>query len=206
MRVMLLCSSFNGLSQRAWIDLRNAGHDVVVQLGANSTAVRAAVSTFDPELIICPFLRERVPDDVWTCCRTIIIHPGPVGDRGASSLDWAITEGASTWGVTALQAVGELDAGPVWAARTFRLARTPRRKSSLYNGPVADAACDLIREVVAKANDPAFVPLSVDYRAADVVGRPRPTMRQNDRTFCWAQNPTKFDHEVLGCCLMPRRS
>ena len=193
MRVMLLCSSFNGLSQRAWIDLRNAGHDVVVQLGADSTAMRAAVSAFDPELIICPFLRERVPDDVWMRRRTIIIHPGPVGDRGASSLDWAITEGAPTWGVTALQAVGEMDAGPVWAARTFRLARTPRRKSSLYNGPVADAACDLIREVVAKASDPAFVPLSVDYRAADVVGRPRPTMRQSDRTFCWA-DPT--DHIV----------
>ena len=115
MRVMLLCSSFNGLSQRAWIDLRNAGHDVVVQLGADSTAVGAAVSTFDPELIICPFLRERVPAEVWDRYRTIIIHPGPMGDRGPSSLDWAITDGEPLWGVTALQAVQEMDAGPIWA-------------------------------------------------------------------------------------------
>ena len=29
MRVMLLCSSFNGLTQRVWLDLRAAGHDVL---------------------------------------------------------------------------------------------------------------------------------------------------------------------------------
>src|SRR5205823_5053255 len=97
-----------------------------------------AVEAFDPELIICPFLRERVPEEVWTRRRTIIIHPGPLGDRGASSLDWAITEAAETWGVTALQAVHELDAGPVWATRTFSMGRAPHRKGSLYNGPVAD--------------------------------------------------------------------
>ena len=28
MRILLLCSAFNGLTQRAWIELREAGHDV----------------------------------------------------------------------------------------------------------------------------------------------------------------------------------
>jgi len=32
MRIMLLCSAFNGLTQRVWIELRAAGHEVVVQL------------------------------------------------------------------------------------------------------------------------------------------------------------------------------
>ena len=32
----------------------------------------------------------------------VIIHPGIVGDRGASALDWAITQQVSRWGVTAL--------------------------------------------------------------------------------------------------------
>ena len=78
-----------------------------------------AVAEFDPDLVICPFLRERVPAEVWTNRRTIIIHPGPKGDRGPSSLDWAITDGAPEWGVTALQAVEEMDAGPIWGTRTF---------------------------------------------------------------------------------------
>ncbi len=54
----------------------------------------SAVRLFEPDLIICPFLRERVPAEVWGRVRTIIIHPGPKGDRGPSSLDWAITDGS----------------------------------------------------------------------------------------------------------------
>ena len=117
-----------------------------------------AVAEFDPDLVICPFLRERVPAEVWRHRRTIIIHPGPKGDRGPSSLDWAITDGRGRVGRDG--AAGRRGDGrradlghphvPVDAA--------PPRKSSLYNGPVADAAIELIREVVVKAADPAFVP------------------------------------------------
>ena len=93
MRLMLLCSSFNGLSQRVWTDLCEAGHAVTVQLATDPAEVVAAVRALDPELVVCPYLRERVPAEVWAHRRTIIIHPGPVGDRGPSSLDWAITDG-----------------------------------------------------------------------------------------------------------------
>ena len=56
-------------------------------------------------------------------------------------MDWAILDGEREWGVTALQAVEEMDAGPIWAGRTFPIDPTePPRKSSLYSGPVADAA------------------------------------------------------------------
>ena len=61
MRILLLCSAFNGLTQRAWIELREAGHDVTVELALNEETMTAAAALFDPELIICPFLRERVP-------------------------------------------------------------------------------------------------------------------------------------------------
>ncbi len=101
MKILLLCSSFNGLTQRVWVELRRAGHDVTWQQAVDDDAVRLAVDALDPELIVCPFLRERVPDDVWRARPTVIIHPGPVGDRGPSSLDWAITEAAPEWGVTA---------------------------------------------------------------------------------------------------------
>ena len=189
MKIMLLCSAFNGLSQRVWAELRAAGHPVRVQLAGEAEAMCAAVADHQPDLIICPFLRERVPAPIWRTHRTIIIHPGPAGDRGSSSLDWAILDGERVWGVTALQAVEEMDAGPIWASRTFPIDPTePPRKSSLYSGPVADAAVELVHEILVKATDPAFVPTPLDHYP-DVPGRLRPTMRQSDREFSWS-DPT----------------
>ena len=188
MRVLLLCSAFNGLTQRAWIELRDAGHDVTVELATSEEAIIEAVALFGPDLIICPFLRQRVPAEVWRRHRTIIIHPGPKGDRGPSSLDWAITTGATRWGVTALQAVEEMDAGPIWGSRSVPLDPTTPRKSTVYNGPIADAAIDLIGEVVVKATDPTFTPEPLDYRRPDVIGCLRPAMRAADRQFSWSDS------------------
>ena len=44
MRILLLCSTFNGLSQRAWIELRAAGHSVTLQLAVDDGSVIAAVA------------------------------------------------------------------------------------------------------------------------------------------------------------------
>jgi putative two-component system hydrogenase maturation factor HypX/HoxX len=190
-RILLLVTAFNGLSQRAWCALREAGHEVAVQLSTSAEDVIDAVRAADPELILCPYLKDRVPSQVWQRWRTVIIHPGPVGDRGPSSLDWAISEGARTWGVTALEAVEEMDAGPIWATRTFALPAAPPRKSSLYAGPVADAAMECLFEVVAKAADPAFAPVPADRAPTEAPGaRPRPLMTQRDRSFGWSE-PTE---------------
>ncbi len=191
MRVLLLVSAFNGLSQRVWCALREAGHDVGVLLATSADEMIDGVRAARPELILCPFLKHRVPAEIWQHWRTVIIHPGPVGDRGPSSLDWAITEGARTWGVTALQAVEEMDAGPIWATRTFALPAAPPRKSALYNGPVADAAMECVHEVLAKAADPAFQPVPTDTMPTEVPGtRMRPAMKQQDRAFEWDE-PTE---------------
>jgi methionyl-tRNA formyltransferase len=190
LRIMLLCSAFNGLTQRAWIELRAAGHEVTVQHAGDGEALRAAVAAIRPDVLICPFLRERVPEDVWRSYLTIVIHPGPQGDRGPSSLDWAIMSAEPVWGVTALQAIDEMDAGPIWASRTFAVDTEPPRKSALYNGSVTDIAAALIHEVVAKVADPGFAPEPLDYTRAGVRGRLRPAARQSDRSFSWS-DPTE---------------
>jgi putative two-component system hydrogenase maturation factor HypX/HoxX len=190
MRIMLLCSTFNGLTQRVWTELRAAGHEVVLHLAGDDDTLRTTVAKIDPDLVICPFLRERVPADIWSARPTIVIHPGPKGDRGPSSLDWAIMDAEPTWGVTAVQAVQELDAGPIWASRTFPVDRDAPRKSALYNGPVTDAAVAVIHEIVARATDPGFVPQPLDYTQPDVRGRARPPARQADRSFSWS-DPTE---------------
>ena len=191
LRILLLCSAFNGLSQRVWVELREAGHHVETQLAGDPDAVRATVEALDPDLVICPFLKERIPVEVWSSRPTIVIHPGPRGDRGPSSLDWAVMDAEPTWGVTALQAIEEMDAGPIWGSRSFPMPDSAPRKSDLYNGPVTEAALELVQEVVAKAADPTFEPEPLDYRRPDVTGRLRRPVRRVDRSFGWS-DPT--DH------------
>ncbi|WP_424806815.1 hydrogenase maturation protein [Rhodococcus sp. 27YEA15] len=186
--VLLLVTSDNGLSQRAALTLREAGHRVRTSVVADADEVVAATDRGDFDLIICPYLKAYVPESVWRRWTTIIIHPGPPGDRGPSSLDWAITEREATWGVTALHAAEELDGGPVWAWRTFEIsANTP--KSSVYNGAVADAAMECIQDVIERFGDPDFVPTPADQITKPVpTARTNPTMKQSDRAFSWGDD------------------
>ncbi|MGE1172824.1 hydrogenase maturation protein [Pseudomonas sp. BW7P1] len=185
LNIILLSSAFNGLTQRAWLDLRQAGHSPSVVLFTDEAAVCEQIENSGADLVICPFLKERVPHALWSNLQrpVVIIHPGIVGDRGASALDWAIMRELPTWGVTALQAVEEMDAGPVWATCEFNLP-AGLRKSELYNGRVADAAIRCIREVVEKFID-GFVPVPLDYTDPKVRGCLQPNMKQDDRTFSW---------------------
>jgi putative two-component system protein, hydrogenase maturation factor HypX/HoxX len=99
MRVMLLASAFNSLTQRVHTELREAGHIVSVEVAhGDDDALRTAIGRFRPDVILAPMLTKVVPEDVWSQHPVLIVHPGPMGDRGPSSLDWAILEGQPRWG------------------------------------------------------------------------------------------------------------
>lgn len=99
MDLLLVVSAFNSLSQRVYAELSDLGHRVDVVLASHGPdAVRAAVRERRPELILAPMLKSALPEDVWREHTCLIVHPGPPGDRGPSSLDWAIAEAAPHWG------------------------------------------------------------------------------------------------------------
>lgn len=185
LKIILLSSAFNGLTQRAWLDLRQSGFDPSVVLFTDEATVCRQIEESDADLVICPFLKDRVPHQLWSNLDrpVVIIHPGIVGDRGASALDWAITQQARRWGVTALQAVEEMDAGPVWSTCEFDMPAEVR-KSELYNGLVSDAAIICIRDVVEKFTR-GVLPTPLDYTQPNVIGRLQPNMKQVDRAFSW---------------------
>ncbi|WP_347900939.1 hydrogenase maturation protein [Pseudomonas purpurea] len=185
LKIVLLSSAFNGLTQRAWLDLRQSGHEPSVVLFTTEAEVCERIEASGADLVICPFLKDRVPQQLWSNRQRplVIIHPGIVGDRGASALDWVITQQVTRWGVTALQAVEEMDAGPIWSTYEFNVPEGVR-KSELYNGPVADAAIYCIRDVVEKFGSD-FVPAPLDYTRPNVLGRLQPNMKQADRMFSW---------------------
>jgi putative two-component system protein, hydrogenase maturation factor HypX/HoxX len=186
MRILLLTHTFNSLAQRLYVELVARGHQLSVEFDVNDRVTEEAVRLFDPDLIVAPFLKRAIPQSIWRnrCC--IVIHPGIVGDRGPSALDWAVQQGETEWGVTAIQATGEMDAGPIWASVEFPM-RTAT-KSSIYRNEVTEAAVQAMLATLERMRDPRFRPEPLDYERPDVRGRPRPAMKQADRAIDWLRD------------------
>jgi putative two-component system hydrogenase maturation factor HypX/HoxX len=188
MTILLIATSYNGLCQRAHIELQELGHSVSVSLPANEEEMRVGVLLSQPDLIICPFLKARVPEDIWKEHTCIIIHPGIVGDRGPSSLDWAIIENRKTWGVTAIQASSEMDAGDIWSSAHFQM--RVASKASIYRREVTEAAMRVIYETVRQFRTTGFRPEPLDYSNVNVRGALRPSMKQVQRRIDWSRDGT----------------
>ena len=146
MQILFLVSAHNSLSQRAWIALTDLGHEVAVAVVDSAAEMETAVRVHAPDLVVCPFLKTLIPESIWRRHRCLIVHPGPRGDRGPSSLDWAIELGKPDWGVTVLQAIEDVDAGEVWATCKFGMRKAA--KSSLYRHEVRRAAIEAVLDAI----------------------------------------------------------
>jgi putative two-component system protein, hydrogenase maturation factor HypX/HoxX len=185
-RILLLAHSFNSLSQRLWIELAEEGHEVSLELDVNDAVTIDAVRRWSPDVVIAPFLKRAIPEAVWNTVRCLVVHPGIVGDRGPSALDWAVQEHPPRWGVTVLQANAEMDAGDVWASVEFDLREAS--KGSLYRNEVTEAAVVAVRtalERMQRGEEP-----SPRRSLAGARGTLRPPMRQTDRALNWQSDST----------------
>lgn len=183
MRILLVARAFNRLTQRLWVELERRGHWPTLELDVNDAVLAEAVALARPDLLIASYLTRALPETITRAVRCLVVHPGPPGDRGPSSLDRAILEGRSEWGVTLLEAEPELDAGPVWAHRSF--AMRAASKSSLYRNEVAEAAVACVLEAIERLADPGFRP----------VRRPgpfRPKLDPAARRIDWARDPAEL--------------
>ncbi|MFO1317924.1 MAG: hydrogenase maturation protein [Burkholderiales bacterium] len=187
MRILLLAHAFNSLTQRVFVELRAAGHDVAVEFDINDAVTQEAVALWRPDVVVAPFLKRRIPDPVWRSVRCLVVHPGVVGDRGPSALDWAIANGETTWGVTVLEANGEMDAGDVWASAEFPM--RDATKGSLYRHEVTEAAVTALGEALARIADGGR-PEPLAAFGARARGEARPAMRQADRAIDWGADDT----------------
>ena len=188
MKILLLTHAFNSLTQRLYVELAARRHELSVEFDINDSVTRDAVRLFQPDLVIAPYLRRAIPEDVWRPRVCFIVHPGVAGDRGPSALDWAILNGERDWGVTVLQAVAEMDAGPIWAHARFPMRAAT--KSSLYRNKVTEAAVAAVLEAVEKFQSEQFTPQPLNTFSCRPCGRWRPLMRQADRTIDWQRDDT----------------
>ena len=144
-------------------------------------------------MIIAPMLKIAIPQEVCSRYLCLIVHPGIKGDRGPSSLDWAIANQEKNWGVTILEAAPEFDAGPIWASHEFPLDADPPAKSSLYRGKVTEAALRGVLDALASIEAGAYQsgswrPETLSEALSHARGRLRPPMKQADRAIDWTRD------------------
>ena len=181
MRILFITHSFNSLAQRLYCELSALGHEISIEFDIADEVSEEAVALFKPDLIVAPFLKRAIPESIWAKHVCLVVHPGIVGDRGPSALDWAIQLGEAMWGVTVLQAEAEMDAGPVWASAVFPLRQA--MKSSIYRNEVTEAAVQAVQAAVERFAGGEFVP-------QDVVGQAHALMKQTDRAINWQTDST----------------
>lgn len=186
-RILILTHSFNCLTQAVYLELKQAGYHVAIEFDISHQITQEAIDLFGPQVILCPYLKRKIPSQIWRQTPCFIIHPGVLGDRGPSSIDWAITRQQPQGGVTIFAANDILDGGEIWGSTNFPLRKTA--KSSLYRKEVTAAAVKITIQVLAdffqrNSPDPHHI------KAPQQLGKWHPIMQQNDRSFNWQTDST----------------
>lgn len=188
MKLLFLCHAFNSLTQRLYVELLEQGHEVSVEFDINDDVAKEAVALYQPDLLVAPFLKRAIPEAIWRNHVCLVVHPGIVGDRGPSALDWAILNGEVEWGVTVLQANAEMDAGDIWATVEFPMREVS--KASLYRNEVTAAAVEAVLLAVKRFEKGVYKPMPLNPGSPEVHGQFRPLMQQSDRAIDWRHDDT----------------
>ncbi|MEW8014842.1 MAG: hydrogenase maturation protein [Candidatus Sedimenticola endophacoides] len=185
MRILFLAHAFNSLTQRLFVELQGQGHEISVEFDINDVVTEEAVALYRPDLVVAPFLKRAIPERVWRQYVCLVVHPGIVGDRGPSALDWAVLNGERHWGVTVLRANEEMDAGDVWASCEFPM--RDATKASIYRNEVTEAAVAAVLGAV-EDFEAGATPRALSELAGGARGELRPLMRQADRGIDWRRD------------------
>ena len=181
------------MSQRAWVELDRLDHQVKVHIASNEKNMTDAAEAYEPDLIMAPYLKTAIPEIIWKKYTCLIIHPGIPGDRGSSSLDWAILNNEKEWGVTILQATKKMDAGPVWATDTFPMREVS--KSTLYRHEVTQAAMRTILQAVLRFEEKNFIPIPA-IETKGTTGKWNRPANQNDFGFSWEETSASIIRKI----------
>ncbi len=132
MTILLLCTTFNSLSQAVYVCLKDMGHRVQVLYAVDMERI----PEFSFDLILAPFLKSYLPETIWQNYPTFIFHPGPRGDRGPNGVEHGLEH--KEWGGVWLRANEVYDGGDIYAEVRFTVRNT--YKASLYRQEITKAA------------------------------------------------------------------
>lgn len=142
MKILLLCTAFNSQTQAVYTTLKERGNDVVISFSISEVQMLEEIEAFNPELILCPFLKAYLPASIYEKYPTYIFHPGPRGDRGPNALEYALKSHTKEWGLVVLRANSEYDGGDIYAEVGFKVRDT--YKASLYRQEIVQASLEAL--------------------------------------------------------------
>ena len=207
LNILFFSNKHNSLSQRMELELKKRQYSITVHEINDPRQMTNLALDAQPDLILCPFLTKRIPQEVFSnpnipCW---IVHPGIEGDRGMSSIDWALYDKEDEWGVSVLQAHLEMDAGDIWSTKNFAVKRrdiNTLTKSSLYVNEVTQTAVKAVLEAIDNLLK-GIAPRPLDYNNLQVRGTCRPNMIKADRTINWEMPADEVACQIRMCDSAP---
>jgi len=142
MKILLLVTAFNSQTQAVYTRLQDREDVVSVCFSISEAQMLEEIEAFEPELILCPFLKAYLPESIYENYSTYIFHPGPRGDRGPNALEYALQSHTKEWGLVVLRANRAYDGGDIYAEQLFKVRDT--YKASLYRQEIVQASLDAL--------------------------------------------------------------
>ncbi|WP_415407862.1 hydrogenase maturation protein [Sulfurovum sp. CS9] len=181
MKILLLCTAFNSQTQAVYTALEDRGDDIAVAFAISENQILAEVAAFEPQLILCPFLKCYLPESIYKKYPTYIFHPGPLGDRGPNALEYALKSHTKEWGVVIFEANALYDGGDIYAQQNFTVRET--YKASLYRQEIVQASL--------KALEAFFMNLRKDVKVPQLLNPIHERFTQAKRTIDWLKDDTQ---------------
>jgi len=156
MKILLLVTAFNSQTQAVYTRLQDRGDVVSVCFAITEVQMLEEIQAFEPELILCPFLKAYLPASIYENYPTYIFHPGPKGDRGPNALEYALQSHTKKWGLVVLRANSEYDGGNIYAEQEIKVRET--YKASLYRQEIVQASLDALDTLFENIEKDSFIP------------------------------------------------
>ncbi|MDX2471175.1 MAG: hypothetical protein QNL04_11435 [SAR324 cluster bacterium] len=174
-KVLFLVSAFNGATQAVYSSLGG----LFGQVAVHSSIDIKAIKKFGPDMILCPYLLDYIPEEVYEAYPCFIFHPGPANVGGPSSLAHSILRGDKTFSISLIQAAKGWDKGPLWAEEQIELKAGSLAKN--YRCKVIPKAAGLFTQALVNYFEGAKPLQRGEYRYEAAI-KPR------DLTFDWTED------------------
>ena len=184
MKILLIISSFNSLSQSVYCKLQELEHKVFIKFAISKELMIEAVKEINPDIVFCPFLKQFIPNEIFENYPTFVLHPGIIGDRGHNSLDNAINDEVKQWGVVILKANEILDGGDIYAQSNF-IMREESSKASIYRNEVTQATLKALEQFLQNYQNKDFIPTK------QILNPIHKNLSQENRKIHWQKDNTK---------------
>lgn len=184
MKILLIISSFNSLSQSVYCKLQELEHKVFIKFAISKELMIEAVQEINPDIVFCPFLKQFIPSEIFENYPTFVLHPGIIGDRGHNSLDNAINDEVKQWGVVILKANEVLDGGDIYAQSNF-IMREESSKASIYRNEVTQSTLKALEQFLQNYQNKDFIPTK------QILNPIHKNLSQENRKINWQKDNTK---------------